>query len=212
MVVLQLPKLAMRVRFPLPALLVFLLAGCASLNDQLEALQAPATVAPQDGTVHPVQSGETLWRIARSFGVETDALAAANGIKPSRHLEAGQTLVVPLPPPSEGFVWPVRGHVYEDTAATGLAIQAPPGVQVRASRGGLVALAAHSLVGWKGTVIVDHQDGLYTVYAGLETLGVQPGQLIQKGQAVGSLGSRPLHFEIRQGTAALDILSQLPEA
>jgi murein DD-endopeptidase MepM/ murein hydrolase activator NlpD len=85
-----------------------------------------------------VQVGQTLWRIARAYGVTVEELAEANAIPDPERLEVGQAIfvpgalgavdvppypaplpelpVVPLPDPSlpravGGYAWPVRGEV-----------------------------------------------------------------------------------------------------
>jgi LysM repeat protein len=50
-----------------------------------------------DGQTHVVQPGENLFRIALSYGVSVDALAAANGITDPSHIYVGQVLVIPGP-------------------------------------------------------------------------------------------------------------------
>ena len=57
------------------------------------ALVAPAFA--QGSTVHVVQRGENLFRIALRYGVTVDALAAANGLSDGSRIYAGQRLVVP---------------------------------------------------------------------------------------------------------------------
>jgi murein DD-endopeptidase MepM/ murein hydrolase activator NlpD len=85
---------------------------------------------------HVVQRGQTLWRIARAYGVPLDDLARANGLADPTRLEAGRLLVVPgatralavapypalpeakngaaapasySPPDSGDLLWPVEG-------------------------------------------------------------------------------------------------------
>lgn len=48
------------------------------------------------GTIHVVQRGETLFRIAQSYGLTTEALAAANGILNPSNILVGQRLIIPL--------------------------------------------------------------------------------------------------------------------
>jgi lipoprotein NlpD len=47
------------------------------------------------GVVHVVRRGQTLYRIARAYGVDPAELMAANGISDPRTLAVGQELVVP---------------------------------------------------------------------------------------------------------------------
>jgi LysM repeat protein len=56
-------------------------------------LAAPAFA--QGNTVHVVQRGENLFRIALRYGVTVDALAAANGLSRTSYIYVGQRLVVP---------------------------------------------------------------------------------------------------------------------
>jgi LysM repeat protein len=53
----------------------------------------PNTAA--SGTVHVVQRGENLFRIALRYGVDMNALAAANGIADPTRIFPGQELVIP---------------------------------------------------------------------------------------------------------------------
>ncbi len=48
--------------------------------------------------VHVVQPGETLYRIAQTYGVPLEALAAANGIADVNLIRVGQRLVIPSEP------------------------------------------------------------------------------------------------------------------
>jgi len=57
------------------------------------ALAGPAFA--QGTTVHVVQRGENLFRIALRYGVTVDALVAANGLTNASRIYAGQRLVIP---------------------------------------------------------------------------------------------------------------------
>ena len=78
----------------LAVLLLALLAGCAPRA--LPVAPAPDPAAAQ--RIHVVQPGDTLFAIARRFGVGVEALRTANGLTDDR-IHPGQVLVVPGPPP-----------------------------------------------------------------------------------------------------------------
>ncbi len=45
--------------------------------------------------MHVVKSGDTLWGVARSYGVTVPALASANGLSSTAGLAAGARLDIP---------------------------------------------------------------------------------------------------------------------
>jgi nucleoid-associated protein YgaU len=57
-----------------------------------------AVVVPDSYTV---ESGDTLWDIARRFGTTVEALAEANGITDPHLIEVGQVLEIPDAPRSD---------------------------------------------------------------------------------------------------------------
>lgn len=68
-------------------------------------------------TFYEVQSGDTLSKIARSFGVSLGALMAANGITNPDLVQAGQTLQIP---PSTVLVDSLPDAPVTTVAPTGL--------------------------------------------------------------------------------------------
>jgi murein DD-endopeptidase MepM/ murein hydrolase activator NlpD len=50
-------------------------------------------------TVHRVEPGETVFGIAKKYGVSVDELLSANGLSDARDLPAGKELVIPGAPP-----------------------------------------------------------------------------------------------------------------
>lgn len=66
-----------------------------------QVLIIPSTAAPLPAVANAapvyyvVQGGDTLNRIAQTYGVALSALMAANGISDMNHIEVGQTLTIP---------------------------------------------------------------------------------------------------------------------
>ena len=195
------------------ALLAWICLGCASVPSigTPQATQPQTLALPRlQGSYHIVQRGETLWRIAHSYGLDPNALASANRLPSTTSVSAGQRLFIPLPTERAGFLWPLRGSLRPAIGSHGIEIDGPSGSLVRAARGGRVAVAAREVSGWGKTIVLDHLDGYLSIYAGLDQLLVAPGAQLRQGMPVGSLGSAPLHFEIRYGAKPKNALALLP--
>ena len=99
----------------------------------------------------------------------------------------------------------------------GLDLRAATGTLVRASGGGLVAVAT-DLYYSGSTVILDHGGGLFTIYAHLSEIQVKEGEMAQAGQVVGLSGATGrvtgphLHWGAKIGDRAFDPTSLLSPA
>ena len=205
------------------------LAGCAS------APVVPAPIIPQgtSGVYHKVEKGQTLWKISKAYNVELDDLARINHISDTTAIEVGQLIFIPgrkkeevLPIVAYGgddFIWPARGRVvasfgsvYNNMINKGLNIRPEEGNDVVASRSGKVVFSSGSFGGFGKTLIIDHGDGLSTVYARNSELLVKAGDLVQKGQRIAKAGSAGrdksvyLHFEVRRRHVAENPYYYLP--
>jgi murein DD-endopeptidase MepM/ murein hydrolase activator NlpD len=171
-----------------------------------------------------VVRGETLWRIAKRYGVTVSDLSAANRLSDAARIETGQRLIVPpsgrpvsgfsvekTAPEPESFVWPVEGRVVSvfglrgpGGVNKGIDIEAPRGAEVQASRGGRVSFTHENLPGFGKTIILDHGEGFATVYAYLEEILVNSGQGVDQHQVIARVGAggrargSALHFEVRR--------------
>ncbi len=77
-------------------LLACLGSGCAPRPTSLARAEPGEHVEPDlAGRRHLVAPGETLFRVAKMYGVSPEALAAENGIADPRELTVGQELVIP---------------------------------------------------------------------------------------------------------------------
>lgn len=91
----------------------------------------------------------------------------------------------------------------------GTDVGVPIGTTVRASRGGRVTVAGW-LGGYGNCVMIDHGDGVVTVYGHLNECLVSVGQYVDQGQTIALSGNTGrstgphLHFEIRINGGAVD--------
>ena len=70
---------------------ILLLAGCFAAPVSAQSSEPPA---PE--VVHIVQQGETMFSVARRYGVTVDAVAHLNSIADPRQVYAGQHLLIPV--------------------------------------------------------------------------------------------------------------------
>jgi murein DD-endopeptidase MepM/ murein hydrolase activator NlpD len=123
---------------------------------------------------------------------------------------------------SNKFSWPLRGQIISGYGAKehglyndGINIKANRGAPVSAAENGVVAYAGNEIKGLGNLVIIKHADNWMTVYAHLDTILTERGKTVAAGAKIGSAGqtgkvsSPQLHFEIRQGTRALNPVNHL---
>jgi septal ring factor EnvC (AmiA/AmiB activator) len=103
--------------------------------------------------------------------------------------------------------WPVAGEVVggfgprrdpryrTEVPHNGVELTTRPGSAVRAIYPGKV-LFADALEGYGPTVVVHHAGRVFSLYAGLASLGVGKDDMLSLGQPVGAAAER-LYFEIR---------------
>jgi murein DD-endopeptidase MepM/ murein hydrolase activator NlpD len=182
------------------AALVVAVVACVPARTPVESVPGsvvPATTevaalppSPQDetepdpvGTFHVVEPGQTLWRIARAYGVPLGELAEINGVSDPSRLEVGATIFIPgidrpidvpafpaPPPASPGrkpaprsapaaagaeFLWPVTGGEVLSRFGARRRRHVHAGLDIRGSRGQEI-LAAQG-----GTVVFSGSGGGY---------------------------------------------------
>jgi LysM repeat protein len=67
----------------------------ASSSAAQENVSEPAPAPEPEPETYRVQSGDTLWGIARKFSVSSKALADLNGINNANFIRVGQLLKIP---------------------------------------------------------------------------------------------------------------------
>jgi murein DD-endopeptidase MepM/ murein hydrolase activator NlpD len=156
------------------------------------------------------------------FQSELNALQVESGAVGEwvRQVQAGQKLAprkkrtfkAPVAAPvSSGFgarVHPILGEV---RMHTGLDYAAGTGVPIKAAGSGIVIWAGPR-GGYGNAVIIDHRNGLATLYAHQSRVNATVGQKVSTGQVVGFVGQTGmstgphLHFEVRELGVPVDPL------
>lgn len=189
----------------------------------------PVTIA------YTVKEGDTLQSIAEKYHADAQTIAdfPNNGLEDSLQLQVGQILIIPngyideehKPPPppiatgTGQFSWPAIGEITQYAYSWhpgALDIAIPLGTEVRAADDGTVKTVEYLTTGYGIHVIIDHGDGLTSLYGHLSEIKVTQGQGIHKGDLVGLSGSTGhstgphLHFEVRRGVSPVDPMTLLP--
>lgn len=217
----------------LPAWVLLALGGCGGEPLTVDR-PAPVAVGPvSPGALHVVQPGETLFAIARRYGLDHRDLARWNGLGDGSMIRVGQRLRLQpaagttgtgarqlTPPPQSGWHWPVPGEVLSrfgqsPRSASGVLIGGRLGEPVLAAADGEVVYAGSGLTGYGQLVIVRHTTSWLSAYGHNDQLLVREGARVRAGEPIARMGEAPgrraaLHFEIRHEGAPVDPLQYLP--
>ncbi len=155
---------------------------------------------------------------------EVDALAAEEASIRAALAQASQAPVGPggsidTPPSAAGLIWPTSGPVTSPYGQrwgrlhAGIDIGAPSGQPIYAANDGTVIGGCGG--GYGNCVLIDHGDGMVTLYAHQTTIYVSSGS-VTRGQQIGTVGCTGsctgphLHFETRINGAPYDPMAYLP--
>lgn len=126
----------------------------------------------------------------------------------------GHERPVPGPAPTVGRVTSAYGHRIHPLSGQralhhGVDLAAPRGTPIQLARAGTVVRAGPA-GGYGNLVEIDHGDGVVTRYAHCDRLDVAPGQELEPGTRLGTVGNTGrstgphLHFEVRIEGKAVD--------
>jgi murein DD-endopeptidase MepM/ murein hydrolase activator NlpD len=114
------------------------------------------------------------------------------------------------------FLWPVRGTVSSGFGRRGtgwhhgLDILAPAGTEVCATEAGVAVYAGNGMRGYGNAVVLDHGDGVTSLYGHLRSIRVKSADAVAAGGLIGTVGrtgnatTDHLHFELRVDDHAVD--------
>jgi len=171
--------------------------------------------------VSPRPEAEVL-SLSQEQGVPIPARKPSSGevgVKVAKASNPKPVKVTTKPPKrsSSKFLKPVNGTVISSYGPKknglhndGVNIRAARGAGVKAADNGVVVYAGNEIKGSGNLILVRHDDRWMTAYAHLDRIGVKRGDVLTRGQMIGTVGSTgsvdspQLHFEVRRGTDAIN--------
>jgi len=183
-------------------------------------------ILPDSGINHEVKSGDTVLAIAKKYQTDAkkiisdnkladagdikigDLLFIPEGIKPTRVVSSYKpktTHYEPAVDTGTKLLWPTLSHrmtQYYHWRHHAVDIGDKTGNPIYASESGKVERSGWSR-GYGYNVVINHGNGIKTVYAHASKLLVSKGESVVRGQTIAAIGSTGwstgphLHFEVR---------------
>ena len=114
-------KHSFKAGFAVALVTCLLISGCARAPKKVSRPTSVSQPTVFTGTVissgfyHTVERGQTVYRIAKNYGVDWHELMRVNRISNPSSLEVGQQLLIPKAPPQAGFEPVSRGPLGYDS-------------------------------------------------------------------------------------------------
>ena len=164
-------------------------------------------------------------------GTETDRVIYSTDIltPPVTQVVAVGTKPRPKTMATGSFQWPLRGTITSGYGRryifgsysnhSGIDIAAPYGTSIAAADGGKVVWSGKgtgSNWSYGNFVIIDHENGLQTIYAHCSSLLVKTGERVYKGQIIAKVGStgnstgNHCHFQVKKNGVTVSPWNYLP--
>jgi murein DD-endopeptidase MepM/ murein hydrolase activator NlpD len=207
-------------------------------EDEILSIGQDLIIPPGEGALYVVKDGDTVEAVASRFKVDPSVIRSYNRLYfEPEHFATGQMIFVPgavlpvlkrterplmiatpsnatLPARTGRLGWPVNGILtqYFWWGHTGVDIAAPYGTTLGASDAGVVVATGWVPVGGL-RVCVQHSGGLQTCYYHTGAVFVTPGQTVQRGQAIASIGMTGVttgphvHWELKVNGVAVNPLN-----
>lgn len=188
-------------------------------------------ILPISGLKYTVQKGDTLSSIANKFKADKDEIVQFNDIVGA--IVVGQEIIIPdgtlnpttvssTKPKSDGtsvstpaglggyFIRPTTGRLTQGPhgprrSSVDIANKVGTAIYAAASGKVLVARLGGYNGGFGSYIVIEHGNGLQTLYAHLSGIQVSAGQKVSQGDVIGAMGNSGkstgshLHFQINGG-------------
>jgi len=203
------------------------------------AIDQSLKIPPITGIVYKVREGDTIYSVAKKYRTEAQkivnfpfndfedpetfalnigqTLVVPDGIQPEAVAPAGRFVPTVFAGGSGQLIWPAGGMItqYPSWYHNALDIANPTAPGIAAADTGIVTLVEYLKWGYGQHVMIDHGNGVSTLYGHLQAIYVKPGDKVSKGQIIGKMGSTGrstgthLHFEVRKNGAVVNPQSYL---
>ena len=209
------------------------------------AIGATLQIPGIEGIIHSARVGDTVSHLAVAYDSTTEAIVnfEANGFAgDANNLQVGALILLPggrpippepvvdtpggsawTPPPlstGASWVWPATGrltNVFSARHPLGIDISMVVDTAiVAASAGQVTFVGGNPCCSYGYHVIIQHPDGVETLYAHLSSVYVSSGQWVSTGDLIAASGNTGystgphLHFEIRKNGVYTNPLGWLP--
>ena len=190
------------------------------------------TILPNSGVNHEIKSGDTILAIAKKYQTESSEIVAANKLADAGDIQIGDLLFIPggvkptqvvssYRPPvpvysdekyedapidtSTKLLWPSDSHTitqYYHWRHHGVDIADNTGTPIYAAEAGKIERSGWSS-GYGYNVVINHGNGIKTLYGHASKLLVNKGDSVSRGQTIALVGSTGwstgphIHFEVR---------------
>lgn len=172
-------------------------------------------ILPVPGVKHIVQSGETIYSIAKKYNTNAqkivdfpfnyfrneetfalnigDLIIVPDGIKPEEkkpYIPPSYYAQVPVGGGTGELLWPCAGEItqWRTWYHTGIDIANSQAPEITAAASGIVSFVSYEAWGYGYHVVINH--GKYqTLYAHLSRIDVSEGQAVSAGQVIGKMGT-----------------------
>ncbi|MGX9931523.1 M23 family metallopeptidase [Virgibacillus salarius] len=153
---------------------------------------------------------EVLYAMEKRNGEEVNQTVIDEKIikKPQKEIIIKGTKVIP----SRGtgkLTWPaVGGHISSPmgkrwgSVHKGIDIAGPSSRTIKAADNGTIVSAGYDNGGYGNKIVINHNNGMKTIYAHLASMDVEAGETVEKGSKIGVMGTTGrstgihLHFEL----------------
>ena len=183
------------------------------------------------GSYHVLRHGQTLSSLSRLYHVPVSRLLKVNHITQSTKVRVGTRIFIPgasnpartQPAVTSDLTWPLRGRITGPFGPRGKRSQ-HCGIDIGGAVGDEIGAAASGTVIQAGTrrkygktVVIEHGDGMSTLYAHASKLLVRVGDHIERGDPIAKVGrtgnarGTHLHFEVRRHDEPVDPLPYLQQ-